>query len=164
MAKPTYMLIVIACLLNLSVAVSSMADEVKYENARSCILTRTLKSTAVVDDRNVLFIKKGNTIYHNILPRQCKGLSRYKQFSYRTTAGSLCNFDTIRVLDGHGFESRSCRLGYFYEISTEDLRTLVEMSRRPPEPEPQPPDKEEEIIKPEEIITESDEPQGSMPE
>ena len=158
MTKQIYMLIVMACLLNLSVAVSSMADEVKHENARNCILTRTLKSTAVVDDLNVLFIKKGDTIYHNILPRECKGLSRTRQFSYTTLSGSLCNFDTIQPLDNHGMEGRTCRLGYFYEITTEDLRALVERSRRPPGPESQFPDKEEIIIEPEEIITESDEP------
>ena len=163
MTKPNYMSIVMACLLNLSVADSSMADEAKNENARNCILTRTLKSTAVVDDRNVLFVKKGNTVYHNILPRECRGLSRYKQFSYSSISGSLCNFDTIEVLDSHGLESRSCRLGYFYKITTEDLRTLVDRSRRPPEPESQPPDKEQEIIKPKEISTKSDDPQDATP-
>ena len=158
MTKQNYLLIVMACLLNLSVAASSMADDVKEDNARNCIQTRTLKGTAVVDDRNVLFIKKGNSIYHNLLPRECKGLSRYKQFSYTTTAGSLCNLDTIRVVDGQGRESRSCRLGYFYTITTEELRILVEKSRRPPEPDSQLPDHEEEINKAEETATESDQP------
>ncbi len=102
MTKQIYMLIVMACLLNLSVAVSSMADEVKHENARNCILTRSLKSTAVVDDMNILFIKVGKTIYHNILPRQCQGLSRTRSFSYTTLSGSLCIFDTIQIIDRHG--------------------------------------------------------------
>ena len=149
MTKQYCLLIVMACVLGLSVAVSSMADDERKENARNCIQTRTLKGTAVVDDRNVLFIKKGNSIYHNVLPKECKGLSRYKLFSYSTTAGSLCNLDTIQVVDGQGRESRSCRLGYFYTITADELRILVEESRRPPEPDPQLPDKEEELTKPE---------------
>ena len=158
MTKQLFLLILVAGLLNLAAAVSSMADEVKFEGARKCITTRTLKSTAVVDDLNILFIKVGKTIYHNILPRQCQGLSRTRSFSYTTLSGSLCTFDTIQILDRHGRQGRSCRLGYFYEINTEELRALVERSRRPPGPESQLPDKEEIIIEPEEIITESDEP------
>ena len=163
MTKQIYLLILVTGLLNLAAAVSSMADEVKFEGARKCITTRTLKSTAVVDDLNILFIKAGKTIYHNILPRQCQGLSRTRSFSYSTLSGSLCNFDTIQILDRHGRQGRSCRLGYFYAITIEDVPAIIEMSRRPLETEPQPPGKEEVIIKPEEIITESDEPRDSTP-
>ena len=145
MTNSKCMLLVIACLLNLSIAVSSMADDEKYDKSRNCISTRTLKTTAVVDDRNVLFIKVGDTIFHNVLPRDCKGLSKYKQFSYTTTAGSLCSFDVIHVLDAQGRESRTCRLGEFYEISTAELQALVENSRRLPDSDRQPLDEEEEI-------------------
>ncbi len=157
MTKQLCMLILVAGLLNLSAAVSSMADEVKDEDARNCISTRTLKSTAVVDDLNILFFKVGKTVYHNILPRQCKGLSRYRIFSYTTLSGSLCNFDTIQVLDRHGRQGRSCRLGYFYAITIEDVPGIIEMSRRPLEAEPQPP------ATAEEIIVEPDESEDSTP-
>jgi hypothetical protein len=142
------MLIVMTCLLNLSIAVSALADNEKDDKSRGCISTRTLKTTAVVNDRNVLFIKVGDTIFHNILPRECKGLSKYKQFSYATTAGSLCSFDVIRVVDAQGRESRSCRLGKFYEISTEELQTLVENSRRLPDSDRQLPEEDDETNKP----------------
>ena len=157
MTKQFFMLILVAGLLILSAAVSSMADEVKFEGARKCITTRTLKSTAVVDDLNILFIKKGKTIYHNILPRQCQGLSQTRSFSYSTLSGSLCNFDTIQVLDRHGRHGRSCRLGYFYTITIEDVPGIIEMSRRPLEAEPQPP------ATAEEIIVEPDESEDSPP-
>ena len=149
MTNSKCMLIVVTCLLNMSISVSAMADDEKDDKSRGCISTRTLKTTAVVDDRNVLFIKVGDTIFHNILPKVCKDLARYQQFSYATTAGSLCNFDTIYVLDAQGRESRSCRLGKFYEISTEELRVLVENSRRLPDSDRQPPDEDDEPNKPE---------------
>jgi hypothetical protein len=126
--------IVMACLIGLSLAVPALADdedeEEKYEDSRSCIQTRSLKSNAVVDDRNILFVKKGNSVYLNILPKECKGLSRTKLFSYSTTTGSLCRLDLIWVVDISGHESRSCRLGTFYAITTDELRALVEESRK----------------------------------
>ena len=138
------LLIVISCVIGLSVANSSMADdEEEKDNSRNCIQTRTLKSTAVVDDRNVLFVKIGNSVYHNRLPKDCKGLGKYKQFSYTTSSGSLCSLDTIRVMDATGRENRSCRLGKFYEITTDELRALVEESQNPKKPDPQDSDKEE---------------------
>jgi hypothetical protein len=146
MTKRIFMLIAMACLLNLSVAVSAMADDAKDDNSRNCIQTRTLKSTAVVDDRNVLFIKKGNSVYHNRLPKECKGLSDTMMFSYATTAGSLCSLDVIRVVDRMGRENRTCTLGPFYTITTDELRILVENSRNPPDPEP---DEEAESTDPE---------------
>lgn len=148
MTKQIFMLIVLACLVNLSTGVSSMADELTDESVRTCISTRTVKSTAVVDDRNILFMKVGKTIYHNILPQRCEGLSKYRQFSYTTLSGTLCNFDSIQITDDHGRQGRFCRLGVFYEVTIEDIPDIVKSLYRPTEsqPPPQPPAKMEEII------------------
>ena len=154
MTRQISMLIVLACLINLSTAVSSMADELMEEGVRKCITTRTLKSTAVINDRNILFMKAGRTIYHNILPQQCKGLSKYRQFSYTTLSGSLCNFDNIQIVDDHGRQGRFCRLGVFHEVTIEDIPDIVKSLYGPTETQspPQPP------AKMEEIIVEDDEP------
>ncbi len=157
MTKQIYMLILLACLLNLSAAVPSMADEAKDDSARNCITTRTLKKTEVVNDLNILFFMSGKTAYLNILPRQCKGLSRYRRFSYRTTAGSLCNLDTIQVVSGSGFPGRSCRLGYFHPVNKKDALAVIEGPRKPQRPEPQPP------AEVEDMTGESDEPPDSTP-
>lgn len=144
MTKKYCLLTVMSCVLGLSVADSAMADdEEEKDNSRNCIQTRTLKSTAVVDDRNVLFVKIGNSVYHNRLRKDCKNLGKYKQFSYTTTSGSLCRLDAIHVMDSTGRESRTCQLGKFYEINTEELRALVEESRNPSKPDSQDSDKEE---------------------
>lgn len=158
MTKQISMLIVLACLINLSTADSSMADELMEEGVRKCITTRTLKSTAVIDDWNILFMKAGNTIYHNILPRRCKGLSKYRQFTYTTLSGSLCNFDNIQIPDDHSRNGRFCRLGVFYEVTIEDIPDIVKSLYGPTvtRPKPQPP------ARTEEIIVEDDEPGEPM--
>lgn len=152
------MLILLAGLLNLPAAVPSLADEVKDDSTRTCITTRNLKSTRVVNDLNILFYMTGRTVYHNILPRQCKGLARYGSFSYRTTAGSLCNSDSIQILQGNfGLGGRSCRLGNFHRITKEDADEIIKGPDRPPMFEPPPPADVEDITK------ESDQPRGSKP-
>lgn len=134
MKQNTFLPVAMICLLALPWANQAMADDEKDDekdsDGRNCIQTRTLKSTAVVDDYNVLFVRKGNSVYHNILPRECKGLSRYKMFSYVTTSGSLCRQDIIQVINAQGRELRGCPLGTFYEITTDELRTLVENSQK----------------------------------
>jgi hypothetical protein len=152
MTKKIYLLITLACLINLSAAVPSMADEpdepdeVKEVKSRKCISTRNLKNTAVVDDLNVLFFMVGKTVYHNILPRACNGLSQSGRFSYTTYAGSLCELDMIEILAGNSFQTgRSCRLGYFYPVTDGDIVALIEQSRKLPEAVPLPPAKVEDI-------------------
>ena len=156
--KQNYILILLACLLVLPAAVPSMADEVKAENARNCITTRRLKGTAVIDDRNILFFMIGKTVFHNILPKQCKGLTQSGTFLYHTTAGSLCNLDTIRLLAGNdGLDGKSCRLGYFLRITEADIPAIVAGPGSPPETAPLPP------AEVEDIDVESDQPRGSTP-
>jgi len=147
MIKQIFALLLLACLLNLLATIPALADEEEEKGGRGCISLRTLKKTAVVDDRNILFIKVGNkTVYHNILPKQCTGLSRLRAFSYSTNSGSLCNFDTIQILNEHGREGKSCRLGYFHEMTMDEIPALVEGLSRAPESEPRPPADVEEII------------------
>ncbi len=44
-------------------------------------------------------------------------------------------------------EGRSCRLGYFYEVTEEDIAAILERVPQPPQAEPLPPAEPEEIIK-----------------
>jgi hypothetical protein len=70
----------------------------------------------------------------------------------------LCSQDSIFVVDGQGRESRACRLGPFYTITTDELRTLVENSRNSVEAEPQPADDEDESSATEEATEEPSDP------
>ena len=136
----------------------SLADEVVDEiddiKAKSCIRVRSLRSTKVVDDLNIIFYMVGSTTYHNILPRQCHGLARQDRFSYESRSGNLCDLDTIRILYQAGTsmqEGNACRLGKFHPIRREDADALLEKSGEPPRAEPIP------LPEPEEVGADNDE-------
>jgi len=131
---------------------------------RSCITLRSLRRTEVLDDRSVLFRMRGRTIYHNILPRQCPGLSHQKRFSYDSTFGRLCENDLIRVLYSDSFgtfgmrEGAGCRLGIFHEITSEDAKALKEGPAKQSGPIPLP------MPAPQEVGVDTEEPEESDPE
>jgi hypothetical protein len=152
--KHTCKFVWLICLLALLNPGPLLADEEKDENARNCINVSRIRSTKVVDDSSILFYMSGKTVYHNILPRQCRGLSRENRFSYRISGNTLCQLDSIRILYDSGFgleEGLSCGLGYFHEVTEEDIEIILDREPRPTQPEPLPP------AEPEEIIQETDE-------
>jgi len=135
MTKRSYESILLGSVLAFATTVPSMAEEealeAPIEDARSCLTTRSFRKTTVVDDLNILFYTTGRKIYRNILPRQCNGLARNGRFSYTTLSGSLCNFDTIRVMDDRGMHGRSCRLGSFYRVTEADIAVLYGAQNKP---------------------------------
>jgi hypothetical protein len=102
MINRMHLLVLTIALSGLLAVTPSLADEVVDEidnvNAKNCIRIRSLRSTKVVDDLNIIFYMIGSDTYHNILPRQCHGLKREGRFSYKSSTGSLCSQDTIRLL------------------------------------------------------------------
>ena len=144
----------LALLLALLAPGPSLADEDEEENARNCIHVSRIRSTKIVDDLRILFYMRGKPDYLSILPRQCRGLSREGRFSYRVSANTLCQLDSIRLLynAGNGLEEgMSCQLGFFHAVTDEDIEMLLDTEPRLPPPEPLP------SADPEEIITETDE-------
>jgi len=118
-------------------------DEIDNVNAKNCIRVRSLRSTKIVDDLNIIFYMIGSDTYHNILPRQCHGLKREGRFSYKSSTGS-----TIRLLyqAGSGLqEGNACRLGLFHPISKEDAAALIDGPIEPPQAKPVPLPEPEEI-------------------
>ena len=155
MNRQTFAMSLLGCMLYLPAADFSIADEVEDESVRKCINTRQIRSTEVVDDRNILFYTSGKTVYHNILPRQCHGLARSGSFSYRIATGRLCNVDTIKVLDTYSrIPGMSCSLGVFHQISKDDVPAILEGPGDPSEAEPLPP-AEVEDIEPESVESRS---------
>jgi len=148
--KHTCKFVWLTCLLALLNPGPLLADEDKDENARNCINVSRIRSTKVVDDSSILFYMRGKTVYHNILPRQCRGLSRENRFSYRVSGNSLCQLDLIRILYDSGVgieEGPACGLGYFHEVTQEDIEIILDREPRPTQPEPLAPAEPEEIIK-----------------
>jgi hypothetical protein len=146
-----YFLLILTALLATGVSggqVLAQEEEVEAEDAKRCINIRRIRSTAIVDDSNIIFYETGNKAYHNILPRQCIGLKREGRFTYKTSASQLCDLDNISVLmsGARGLQpGRSCGLGLFHPISAEQADAL-----RNPEPQDVPP-QEIETAEPEEI-------------
>jgi hypothetical protein len=139
MSKPLFMLILPACLM---AANSSAVDEVDDDAGDSsirCINTRSLKTTEVVNDSNLLFYMTGKKVYLNVMPRECKGLSRERRFSYSTNGRSLCSSDAIRILTDSGgslHQGKLCRLGRFYLTSKEEIAAARERGSEPPRAKP----------------------------
>jgi len=146
MTKNKYIPISLVCMINLSAAVPSMANDNRVEGARSCISMRALTSTEVLDDQVVVFHMRGKTAFLNVLAKQCKGLYRYGRFTSTTQSGSLCKFDRIRVLIDGAFPGRTCRLGDFYLIDEKDIPGIIELRRRPVASDPLAPADVEEIL------------------
>ncbi len=144
----------LAFLLALLVPGLSLAeeeDEAEEEyNTLRCVHANRIRNTKVVDDLRILFYMRGGSDYVNILPRQCRGLSREGRFSYRVSANTLCKQDSIRILryGATSFEEgNSCRLGFFHEVTEEDIEMILDQEPRLPPPEPLPSAEPEEIIK-----------------
>lgn len=151
-------LLSVACLFAVAVPGASLAEEQQEasdDGVRNCINASRIRSTKVIDDRNILFYMRGKTIYHNVLPRRCPGLRREGRFSYRITTGNLCHRDLIRVLYSSGMgldEGVGCGLGYFREVTEEDAEGIIEGLPRDTEVKPLPP------AEPEDVTEESEQP------
>lgn len=123
-------------------------EPVRDDSVTNCISVRSIRSTDIIDDRNVLFFMRGDVVYHNILSRRCPGLAREDRFSYRTAASRLCDIDSINVLyrDARGMRpGAACGLGKFIKITREDARALKEGPTEEPPPKPLPMPEPEEI-------------------
>jgi len=109
------------------------------EGGERCIDTRRISSMKIVDKQNILFYMRGQTIYHNELPRACPGLRRGKTISYRTSLSRLCSNDFITLLDNYGMglsRGPSCGLGKFRPVTEEEARALRDGPDAEIEPEP----------------------------
>ena len=129
------MLLLLAWLLALSASAQTGSDtrETVDIESKQCLATRQIKSTVAIDDANILFFTRGNSVYHNRLPEACKGLLRYKTFSYEQIAGRICEADLISVFrDTDASIIRRCRIGNFDSMDSQDSPALIPTLHRPP--------------------------------
>lgn len=90
----------------------------------NCIRPKMIKSTRILDDRNVLFLMRSRKIYRNVLPRRCPPLAQGHAFSYNTTYGRVCAIDNIFIVSGVN-AGVACSLGKFYPMNQEELDALI---------------------------------------
>ncbi len=129
------------CFLTLAPTASTFAEDDGDvdEGGERCIDTSRISSMKIVDKQNILFYMRGQTIYHNELPRPCSGLRRGKTISYRTSLSRLCSNDFITLLDNYGMglsRGPSCGLGKFRPVTEEEAKALRDGPDAEIEPEP----------------------------
>ncbi len=116
--------------------------------ALECISNARLESTVVVDDLAVLFIERAGRTYLNVLEKTCADLARYGRFQVSrdvvaaTTpqmgavqTNRLCTRDFIvpYMFETRVSDSRPCPLGWFFEVSPEQVDRIMQL--RPVRPE-----------------------------
>ena len=118
------MLLLPACLLAMPLFAQSENAEIETQR---CIATRLIDDPVVINDAHILFFMRGNTVYLNRLPEACKGLLKYKTFSYEQIAGRVCESDLIRLHNNTDPTiMRRCKIGIFEEIDSRDIPALIE--------------------------------------
>lgn len=99
-----------------------------------CVWIPRIDRIRIVDDRSFLVYLRGKKIYLNQLSHRCPGMRPGKTFMYRTSLSKLCHYDTITLLDNHGFgfhRGASCGLGKFEEIDQAQAKALVSKKPKP---------------------------------
>ena len=121
-----HQLLPVVFMLVAPIAVADEAEGVDDHKPRRCINTGSILQTRVIDDGHVVFMMRRNEMYLNTLRSRCGGLSRNGRFSYRLQTRSLCELETITVIESGTFGNpfgRSCTLGMFKPVTMEDLTT-----------------------------------------
>lgn len=113
----------------------STAEALTFDReGESCVVTRAINSTDIIDDRTIIFEMRGGEYYLNNLAYECRGLRFARGFSYSVSTGRLCSVDTITVLR----RGNSCGLGTFYPITEEEAELLkAEADERRGRPRPE---------------------------
>lgn len=96
----------------------------------SCITTRNIRSTHVVDDRTINFVMNGNRMFRNDLPFACNGLSFNRAFKHNSRTSQLCSVDTITVIrpGAGGGRGPTCGLGRFQPMVPVDTLPAAPMA------------------------------------
>jgi hypothetical protein len=76
---------------------SASADD-SAPGPTACLRREDIRSTKVLDDRNILFITRDRTTYNNQLARRCPGMRRATPLSFTYADHGLCAGSTFSVL------------------------------------------------------------------
>jgi hypothetical protein len=100
--------------------------------ARECLSHPTIKRTKILNDRNIVFVTRDNTIYNNQLPRQCPSLKRGSLVRYPIENARLCAGGSFQLLwetsPRNYVPAFVCQLGIFVSITESELEDLTAMT------------------------------------
>ena len=124
--------------------------------ATACLRRSDIRTTKILDDRNVLFITRDQTTYNNQVVRQCPGMRRNSVLSFTyANNGKLCAGSTFTVLfraspntnrvpywdpftqknttlDGPAFiTGPTCQIGMFGPVSPDEVKALMAATDEP---------------------------------
>jgi hypothetical protein len=124
-------------------------EEKEAKTAAACLRRTEIKSTKVLDARNVLVTMRDRSTYRSQLAKQCPGLRRGSAMSLTYSDNKLCAGSTFTVLMRAGASTNStsvtvpgsnehlsvpgpafvpgavCQLGIFTPISDDEINALV---------------------------------------
>lgn len=112
------------------------AEEHSDRTPVDCVSMRQIENTHVVDDRTILFYRRGGRIYMNLLESDCPTLRDNALFRYRVRSAvrtaRLCDSDSITVVDRLTSSlTYNCRLGEFHPIDEARANELLRVGRAP---------------------------------
>ncbi len=144
--------LLLAAVLGAVVQVGSAVAVEEREDAKqavACLRRTEIKSTKVLDSRNVLVTMRDRSTYRSQLAKQCPGLRRGTAMSLTYSDNKLCAGSTFTVLMRAGASTNStsvtvpgsnehmsvpgpafvpgavCQLGIFSPITEDEINTLV---------------------------------------
>jgi hypothetical protein len=134
-SMPTYAALLAAALATGAKAqdgTTQASDSEPASVARPCLNHPAIRRTKVLNDRNIVFVMRDDTIYSNQLPRQCPSLKRNSLVNYTIENSRVCAGDRFQVLwelgPGNYAPAFVCQLGSFVPITEAELEDLTAMT------------------------------------
>jgi hypothetical protein len=136
-SMPTYAALLAAALATGAKAqdgTTQASDSEPGSVARPCLNHPAIRRTKVLNDRNIVFVMRDDTIYSNQLPRQCPSLKRNSLVNYTIENSRVCAGDRFQVLwelgPGNYAPAFVCQLGSFVPITEAELEDLTAMTEQ----------------------------------
>lgn len=85
--------------------------------ATACLTRYDIRSTKVLNDRNILFVMKDGITYNNPLPKECRGMHRGSPLSFSYADSKLCAGSLFTAL----MRSSSSRTPYTNPVTNEHM-------------------------------------------
>jgi hypothetical protein len=104
--------------------------------AQPCIRPSNIDRTRIIDNRNMLFFMRDDSVLHNVLPDTCPQLRSEGRFAYDKGSDRLCAQSSITVIVERGISGGQylpgpvCRLGMFVPVTEDEVDDLLALSKK----------------------------------
>jgi hypothetical protein len=128
------MVIVLACVAAAAPGRKATAQDEAAGVAQPCVRPTDIDRTKIIDDRNMLFFMRNETVFHNVLPDTCPQLRSEGRFAYDKAGNRLCAQSSITVIVERGISGQFvpgpvCRLGMFVPVTEDEVEDLLASSK-----------------------------------